>query len=51
MRSRSPQRYGAIRPGVVTLAHGYDRLTSSAHCDPVARTPFHKFVPVAVTKL
>jgi len=57
--------YDAIRPGVVTLPHGYgmryqggpaagpelNRLTSSAHCDPVARTPFHKFVPVSITKL
>jgi anaerobic selenocysteine-containing dehydrogenase len=54
--------YDRIRPGVVTLPHGYgmrydggppvgpelNRLTSSAHCDPIARTPFHKFVPVDI---
>ncbi|WP_394826587.1 molybdopterin-dependent oxidoreductase [Pendulispora albinea] len=57
--------YDAIRRGVVTLPHGYglryqggpavgpavNRLTSANHCDPVARTPFHKFVPVSITKL
>jgi hypothetical protein len=46
----------------VTLPHGYgirydggppvgpeiNRLTSAGHCDPVARTPFHKFVPVDI---
>lgn len=54
--------YDRIRRGVVTLPHGYgmrydggppvgpelNRLTSSAHCDPIARTPFHKFVPVEI---
>lgn len=48
------------RPGFVTLPHGYgmryrdgeptgpqlNRLTSSGHCDPLTRTPHHKFVPV-----
>jgi hypothetical protein len=47
---------------MVTLPHGYgmryrdgapngpqlNRLTTSEHCDPIARTPFHKFVPVSV---
>jgi anaerobic selenocysteine-containing dehydrogenase len=51
-----------LRPGVVSLPHGYgmrhgggppvgpqlNRLTASAHCDPIARTPFHKHVPVTV---
>ncbi len=57
--------YDRIRRGVVTLPHGYgmrydggppigpelNRLTSSAHCDPIARTPFHKFVPVEIVAL
>jgi len=57
--------YDAIRRGVVTLPHGYgmrydggppagpelNRLTSAAHCDPVARTPFHKFVPVRISSI
>ncbi len=51
-----------IRPGVVTLPHGYgmsyegqphgpliNLLTESAHCDPIAFTPYHKNVPVRVT--
>ncbi|HEX6592316.1 MAG TPA: molybdopterin-dependent oxidoreductase [Moraxellaceae bacterium] len=53
-----------MRRGVVSLPHGYgmrygdsapvgpeiNRLTSSSHCDPLSRTPFHKYVPVRVTK-
>ncbi|MEZ4301328.1 MAG: molybdopterin dinucleotide binding domain-containing protein [Polyangiaceae bacterium] len=52
----------ALRTGMVTLPHGYgmryrdgapngpqlNRLTASEHCDSLARTPFHKFVPVSV---
>ncbi|UJR78235.1 molybdopterin-dependent oxidoreductase [Sandaracinus amylolyticus] len=50
-----------VRRGVVVLPHGYgmryggavigpevNRLTSSAHCDRISRTPFHKYVPVHV---
>ncbi|WP_257461501.1 molybdopterin-dependent oxidoreductase [Archangium lipolyticum] len=51
-----------LRPGMVTLPHGYgmryrggepngpqlNRLTASEHCDPLARTPYHKHVPVSV---
>ncbi len=51
-----------LRPGMVTLPHGYgeryrggppdgpqvNRLTSGSHCDPLARTPYHKHVPVTV---
>jgi anaerobic selenocysteine-containing dehydrogenase len=54
-----------LRPGMVTLPHGYgmrfqggapqgpqlNRLTSAAHCDPLARTPYHKHVPVTVRPL
>ncbi|HVL01001.1 MAG TPA: molybdopterin-dependent oxidoreductase [Dongiaceae bacterium] len=54
----------SVRRGVVTLPHGYgmryqnseplgpelNRLTSSAHCDPFTRTPFHKYVPVHIEK-
>ncbi len=55
----------AVRRGMVTLPHGYgmrykgsapigpelNRLTSSDHCDPLSRTPYHKHVPVAITKI
>lgn len=50
----------AMRRGVVALPHGYgmryqdsepigpqlNRLTSRTHCDPLSRTPYHKYVPV-----
>lgn len=50
----------AIRRGVVTLPHGYgmryqgsepigpqlNRMTARSHCDPLSRTPYHKYVPV-----
>jgi anaerobic selenocysteine-containing dehydrogenase len=52
-----------VRPGVVTLPHGYglrydgaepigpalNRLTSAGHRDAIAATPFHKYVPVALS--
>jgi anaerobic selenocysteine-containing dehydrogenase len=52
----------SVRRGMVTLPHGYgmryrggdpvgpqlNRLTASEHCDPLARTPYHKHVPVTV---
>lgn len=55
----------ALRPGMVTLPHGYgmrylggepsgpeiNRLTASDHCDPLARTPYHKHVPVTVRRI
>ncbi len=55
----------SIRQGVVTLPHGYgirfagnpphgpqiNRLTSSAHCEPFTKTPYHKHVPVAIEKV
>ena len=51
-----------LEPGVVSLPHGYgldhsedgrsgprlNELTESAHCDGVAKTPFHKHIPVRV---
>jgi anaerobic selenocysteine-containing dehydrogenase len=54
----------SVRPGVVTLPHGYgmrykeseplgpalNRLTARQHCDPLTRTPFHKYVPVRIRK-
>jgi anaerobic selenocysteine-containing dehydrogenase len=54
----------SVRPGMVTLPHGYgvrygdgapigpaiNRLTSSAHCDPHTRTPYHKHVPVSIRR-
>lgn len=53
----------SVRPGMVVLPHGYgvryqdsapigpqiNRLTASTHCDPLVRTPFHKYVPVRLT--
>lgn len=52
----------SVRRGMVTLPHGYgmryrggepvgpqiNRLTAAEHCDPLARTPYHKHVPVTV---
>jgi len=54
----------SVRRGVVTMPHGYgmryrdgavmgpelNRLTANGHCDPLARTPFHKYVPVRIEK-
>lgn len=54
----------SVRRGVVTLPHGYgqryqggpaigpelNRLTTSDHCDPLSRTPYHKYVPVHIRK-
>lgn len=54
-----------VRPGMVMLPHGYgqrfkgglpigpqiNRLTAATHCDPLVRTPFHKYVPVRLTAL
>ena len=52
-----------LKPGVVSLPHGYgmsdpgadgtagpaiNELTASDHCDPIAKTPFHKHVAVRV---
>lgn len=53
----------AVRRGTVTLPHGYgmrfrggavigpelNRLTRSDHCDPLTRTPYHKYVPVRLS--
>lgn len=55
----------SVRCGVVTMPHGYgmryqngepigpevNRLTSVKHCDPLAKTPLHKYVPVRIRKL
>lgn len=52
----------SVRPGVVTLPHGYgghyagrgpigpaiNRLTATAHCEPFTKTPYHKHVPVQI---
>lgn len=54
----------SVRPGVVTLPHGYgsgfqgrgpigpelNRLTCAAHCDPFTKTPYHKYVPVRIRR-
>lgn len=56
---------GLLRPGMVTLPHGYgmkykggervgpalNMLTSGDHCDPFTKTPFHKYVPVKLEKV
>jgi len=58
-------RSDTLRRGVVTLPHGYgmsygdkgqngpylNRLTDGKHRDPIAGTPFHKHVPVAISSL
>jgi hypothetical protein len=50
---------------MVTLPHGYgfryknseplgpalNELTSSDHCDPFTKTPYHKYVPVHLEKM
>lgn len=55
----------SVRRGVVTLPHGYgqryrggpaigpelNRLTSADHCDPLSRTPYHKYVPIHISKV
>lgn len=55
----------SIREGVVMLPHGYgmryknsapmgpelNRITSSDHCEPRTRTPYHKYVPVQIRAL
>ena len=55
----------SVRRGVVTLPHGYgqryggespigpavNRLTSTSHCDPLSKTPWHKYVPVHIEPL
>jgi anaerobic selenocysteine-containing dehydrogenase len=56
----------SVPPGVVTLPHGYgmeapgnggpsgplvNLLTASEHCDPIAKTPFHKHVRVRLRPL
>ncbi|ARU58445.1 molybdopterin oxidoreductase [Oleiphilus messinensis] len=54
----------SVRLGMVTLPHGYgmryqggerqgpalNLLTSSEHCDPFTKTPYHKYVPVTLKK-
>jgi anaerobic selenocysteine-containing dehydrogenase len=53
-----------LRRGVATLPHGYgiqykggrplgpqiNRLTAASHCDPLSKTPYHKYVPVRIEK-
>jgi len=52
-----------VRPGQVVIPHGFgldyeggaygvnvNRLTSSANRDPIAGTPYHRYVPCRVTK-
>jgi anaerobic selenocysteine-containing dehydrogenase len=53
-----------MRKGVVSLPHGYgmryrggdpmgpqlNRLTKGSHCDPLTRTPYHKYVPVRILR-
>ena len=59
------QRDESVRRGMVTLPHGHgmrygdseplgpalNQLTSSEHCEPFTRTPYHKHVPVRVEAL
>jgi anaerobic selenocysteine-containing dehydrogenase len=55
----------SIRRNMVTLPNGYglrfkdsepigpqlNMLTASSHCEPLTKTPFHKYVPVKITKV
>ena len=48
-----PHGYGVEYPDLQTeemVQHGprINLLTSSLHCDPIAKTPYHKYVPVRV---
>lgn len=51
-----------LQPGVVSMPHGYgmtedassygpavNELTDADHCDALAKTPFHKYVPVRIS--
>lgn len=54
-----------MRKGVVSLPHGYglryrggkpigpqlNLLTSTQHCDPFSKTPYHKYVPVRLERV
>jgi anaerobic selenocysteine-containing dehydrogenase len=54
----------SVRRGVVSLPHGYGNryqggtaagpvvnlLTSLEHCDPLSRTPYHKYIPVRISR-
>ena len=53
----------SMRQGVVALPHGYgmryqgqqngpalNNLTHRNHCDPLSHTPYHKYVPVQISK-
>ncbi|OZG72789.1 dehydrogenase [Hahella sp. CCB-MM4] len=54
----------SVRRGMVTLPHGYgmryrngepngpalNMLTAGDHCDPLSKTPYHKYVPVSILK-
>ena len=54
-----------VRRGMVTLPHGHGQrykggerngpalniLTSGDHCDPFTKTPYHKYVPVNLTRI
>ena len=53
-----------VRPGIVTLPHGYgmryqgsdligpelNRFTAAEDCDPLTKTPYHKYTPVRLIK-
>ncbi|MEY4906213.1 MAG: hypothetical protein RLZZ292_4028 [Bacteroidota bacterium] len=55
----------SVRPKMVTLPNGYglrfknseplgpqlNLLTASNHCEPLTKTPFHKYVPVKIVKV
>lgn len=55
----------SLLPGVVTLPHGYgmrykngepqgpeiNLLTAASDCDPLSKTPYHKYIPASVEKV
>ncbi|KVE38172.1 hypothetical protein WS68_24285 [Burkholderia sp. TSV86] len=43
-------RSGITRRCAGPIGPELNRLTSGAHCDPLSRTPYHKYVPVRLSK-
>jgi len=50
-----PHGYGSEHPDATTefIQHGpkINKLTSLKHCDPISKTPFHKYIPVRIYAL
>ena len=46
-----PNGYGLRYKGSAPVGPQINLLTPSSHCDPLTKTPFHKYLPVKITKL